>query len=117
MGTARLTCGQPPDQHTNNQVKPKREDLTMLTTTDTASSAGSRARMNEELQKWARLSAIASFVTGDALAAGSNIPSDRLGTYQIVLIDLLWPTIVTAAVAVALASTPFYRQHHARAGH
>src|SRR5262249_44515861 len=28
VGAARLTCGRPPDQHTNNQVKPKREDLT-----------------------------------------------------------------------------------------
>lgn len=72
--------------------------------------------MNEELQKWARLSAIASFVTGMLWLLGSNIPSDRLGVYQSFLTDLLWPAIVTAVVAVALIGIAFYRQYHAHAG-
>ena len=73
--------------------------------------------MNEDLQKWARLSAIASFVTGMLWLLGSNIPSDQAGRYQSFLIDLLWPAIVTAVVAVALAGTAFYRQYHANVGH
>lgn len=73
--------------------------------------------MNEELQKWARLSAIASFVTGMLWLLGSNIPGDQFGAYQSFLTDLLWPAIVTAIVAVVLAGTAFYRQSHARAGH
>ncbi len=73
--------------------------------------------MNQEMQKWARLSAIASFVTGMLWLLGSNIPVAQTGVYQSMLTDLLWPAIATAVAAVVLAGTAFYRQHHARVGH
>ncbi len=73
--------------------------------------------MNQEIQKWARLSAIASFITGMLWLLGSNIPADQAGLYQSMLTDLLWPAIVTAVVAVVLAGTAFYRQHQAHLGH